>query len=259
MTIVLKYFLLLFSGMILFTTSGCAVDNEFIAKLPLFEAKSDKIPGLEPPQQRQKQIQLKGRKGASVSDAEKEILVAQLMVEYRTSPDPNMRREAVDAMAKIPHPKRDQYMKEILTDSDPFVRLSALEALGKTYNGTRKELALLLIETSKRDTDKDIRLAAIRLLAHSFPKQPERKNVVKIPDEIETMIVQVLGEALYDKVPAVRYEAMQSLHKITGKDYGNDINRWIQYVQYQKGEAETLPNERSFAEKLPSVQLPMFK
>jgi hypothetical protein len=258
MTTALKYFLLLFVGMILFSTSGCAVDNEFIAKLPLFEAKSDKIPGLEPPYKRQKLIQLKGQKGATASDSEKEILVAQLMVEYRTSPDPNMRREAVDAMAKIPHPKRDQYMKEILTDSDPFVRLSALEALGKTYNGTRKELAQLLIETSKRDTDKDIRLAAIRFLAHSFPK-PEGKNVAKIPDEIETMIVQALGEALYDKVPAVRYEAMQSLHKITGKDYGNDINRWIQYVQYQKGETDTLPNERSFAEKLPSVQLPMFK
>ncbi|MDR0337298.1 MAG: hypothetical protein LBI18_09430, partial [Planctomycetaceae bacterium] len=72
-------------------------------------------------------------------------------------------------------------------------------------------------------------------------------------------IVQALGEALYDKVPAVRYEAMQSLHKITGKDYGNDINRWIQYVQYQKGETEKVPAERSFAEKLPTIQLPMFK
>jgi oligoendopeptidase F len=258
MTTALKYFLLLFVGMILFSTSGCAVDSEFIAKLPLFEAKSDKIPGLDPPYKRKKLIQLKGQKGATVSDSDKEILVAQLMVEYRTSPDPNMRREAVDAMAKIPHPKRDQYMKEILTDSDPFVRLSALEALGKTYNGTRQELASLLIETSKQDTDKDIRLTAIRLLAHSFPK-PTGKNIENTPDEIETMIIQALAEALYDKVPAVRYEAMQSLHKITGKDYGNNIDRWIQFVQYQKGEAETLPKERSFTEKLPTIQLPMFK
>jgi predicted transcriptional regulator with HTH domain len=261
MTTALKYFLLLFVGMILFSTSGCAVDNEFIAKLPLFEAKSDKIPGLEPPHQRKKQIQFKGQQGATVSDSEKEILVAQLMVEYRTSPDPNMRREAVDAMAKIPHPKRDQYMKEVLTDSDPFVRLSALEALGKTYNGTRKELALLLIETSKKDTDKDIRLTAIRLLPQTAPS-PSQKITPQTPDDIKSLrsfIVQELGETLYDKVPAVRYEAMQSLHKITGKDYGNDINRWIQYIQYQKGEAETLPSERSFAEKLPAIQLPMFK
>ncbi|MDR2439327.1 MAG: HEAT repeat domain-containing protein [Planctomycetaceae bacterium] len=261
MTIALKYFLLLFIGTILFVTSGCAVDNEFIAKLPLFEAKSDNIPGLESPLQRKKQIQLKGQKGTAVSDFEKEILVAQLMVEYRTSPDPNMRREAVDAMAKIPHPKRDQYMKEILADSDPFVRISAIEALGKTYSGTKKELALLLIENSKSDTDKDVRLTAIRLLAHSFPK-PSQKNAAKTANEtteINTLIVRALGEALYDKVPAVRYETMQSLHKITGKDYGNDINRWIQYVQYQKGETEKLPSERSFAEKLPSIQLPMFK
>ncbi|MDR2756034.1 MAG: HEAT repeat domain-containing protein [Planctomycetaceae bacterium] len=259
MMIALKYFLLLFIGIILFVTSGCAVDNEFIAKLPLFEAKSDKIPGLESPLQRKKVIQLKGQRGAAASDFEKEILVAQLMVEYRTSPDPNMRREAVDAMAKIPHPKRDQYMKEILADSDPFVRISALEALGKTYNGTKKELALLLIENLKKDTDKDVRLTAIRLLAQSFPKPSAKTPDETITNEIDTLIVQVLGEALYDKVPAVRYETMQSLHKITGKDYGNDINRWIQYIQYQKGEAEKLPNERSFAEKIPAVQLPMFK
>ncbi|MDR2115559.1 MAG: HEAT repeat domain-containing protein [Planctomycetaceae bacterium] len=264
MTIALKYFLLLFIGTILLVISGCAVDNEFIAKLPLFEAKSDKIPGLETPAKRKELIWLKGHKGASVSDTEKEILVAQLMVEYRTSPDPNLRREAVDAMAKIPHPKRDQYMKEILADSDPFVRISALEALGKTYSGTKKELAMLLIENSKKDTDKDVRLAAIRLLADSFPK-PSRKMVATVvtfaetSDEIDTLIVQALGEALYDKVPAVRYEAMQSLYKVTGKDYGSDINRWIQYVQYRKGETENLPNERSFAEKLPTIQLPMFK
>ncbi|MDR1269752.1 MAG: HEAT repeat domain-containing protein [Planctomycetaceae bacterium] len=254
----LKYFLLLLVGITLFVTSGCAVDNEFIAKLPLFEAKSDKIPGLEPPWKRKKLIQQKGLQGKTVSDSEKEILVAQLMVEYRTSPDPNMRREAVDAMAKIPHPKRDGYMKEILADSDPFVRLSALEALGKTYSGTKKELALLLIENSKKDTDKDVRLTAIRLLADSFPK-PSQKTVTKTSDEIDSIILPALGEALYDKVPAVRYEAMQSLHKVTGKDYGNDINRWILYIQYQKGETAKPPEERSFAEKLPTIQLPMFK
>ncbi|MDR3198679.1 MAG: HEAT repeat domain-containing protein [Planctomycetaceae bacterium] len=260
-TIALKYFLLLFIGIILFVTPGCAVDNEFIAKLPLFEAKSDKIPGLEPPLKRKKLIRLKGEKGMTVSDSEKEVLVAQLMVEYRTSPDPNMRREAVDAMAKIPHPKRDQYMKEILTDSDPFVRISALEALGKTFTGTKKELALLLIETSKNDSDKDVRLTAIRLLAHSFPKPSQKTAAITtiIPNDMEPIIVRALGEALYDKVPAVRYEAMQALHKVTGKDYGNDINRWVQYIRYQKGETENLPNERSFAEKLPAIQLPMFK
>ncbi|MDR1964660.1 MAG: HEAT repeat domain-containing protein [Planctomycetaceae bacterium] len=252
--------------MILFVTSGCAVDNEFLAKMPLFEAKSDKIPGLEPPLQRKKLIRLKGQKGATVSDTEKEILVAQLMFEYRTSPDPNMRRESVDAMAKIPHPKGLQYLKEILTDSDPFVRLSALEALGKNNYFRTEEGASFLIEFSKQDPDKDLRVASIRILGDCYSEKKTKSTVYKsvtldkgIFEKLRERVILVLGEALYDKVPAVRYEAMQSLHKVTGKDYGNDINRWIQYVQYQKGESLETPKERSFTEKLPAVQLPMFK
>ncbi len=141
---------------------GCAVDNAFLASLPLFEAQSDTIPGLQPPYKRLEQIELKGEKGAGAPDAEKEVLVAQLMTEYRSSPDHNMRRAAVDAMAKIPHRKRDEYMKEILNDGDPMVRISALEAICKIYNGPRDELVDLLIERMKRDQDKDVRLIAVK-------------------------------------------------------------------------------------------------
>jgi len=52
---------------------------------------------------------------------------------------------------------------------------------------------------------------------------------------------------------------MGALQKITGKDYGYDINRWLQYVRYQNGEVPDLPSERSLAEKMPNVALPMFK
>lgn len=245
--------LILFIGFLLFLNSGCAVDNEFMAKMPLFEAKSDRIPGLMPATERKKMIRTKGEKGAKAPEQEKEIIVAQLMVEYRTSPDPNMRREAVDAMAKIPHAKRDEYMKEILKDQDPFVRLSALEAVGESFNGSQKELVAIMIEHLKTDRDKDVRLAAARLLG------PIGQTQLKGGNELTQNIVAALGEALYDKVPAIRYEAMQSLAKTTAKDYGKDINRWIQYVQYTKGETAEQPKERTFAEKLPTIHLPMFK
>jgi len=126
----MKRFLnILWFGLLLFGCVGCATDNAFLAKVPLFEARNDKIPGLMSPKERKKLIQEKGEKGAKAPEGEKEILVAQLMVEYRTSPDQNMRREAVDAMAKIPHPKRDSYMKEMLKDDDPFIRISVLETV----------------------------------------------------------------------------------------------------------------------------------
>lgn len=242
----------LFSAFPLFW--GCAVDNEHLAKLPLFEARSDKIPGLQPPRERVKLIRLKGENGARVSDAEKEILVAQLMVEYRTCPDMNMRREAVDAMAAIEHPKRDQYMKEILQDSDALVRLAALEAIGKSFNGSNTELAEIFLNSMKYDTDKDVRLTALRVLGEAFPW----KMISPELGHLRSVVEPVLFELLHDKVPAVRYQTMQVLHKVTGKDYGDDINRWIQYVQSVKGGA-SVPRERTWAEKIPRPQLPMLK
>jgi hypothetical protein len=51
---------------------------------------------------------------------------------------------------------------------------------------------------------------------------------------------------------------MVSLQSITGKDYGHDVNRWQQYVRYTGGEEPEAPSERSLAEKIPSITLPMF-
>jgi hypothetical protein len=231
--------------------TGCATENEHLAKLPLFEAKSDRIPGLQSPRDRVKQIRLKGEKGAKAKDEEKEILVAQLMVEYRTCPDMNMRREAVDALAKIKHSKRDEYMLEILKDSDALVRIAALEAIGTSFEGGTGQLAAFLIDKMQHDTDKDVRLTAVRLLGQKFPYAFKER-----PEHIT--VERSLCEMLNDKVPAVRYETMQSLHRVTGKDYGNNINRWLEYAQSKTLSAEP-PKERTWAEKIPRPQLPMLK
>jgi hypothetical protein len=261
----MKRFLnILWFGLVVFGCVGCATDNEFLAKLPLFEANSDTIPGLTSPKVRKKQIQLKGEKGADAPDGEKEILVAQLMVEYRTSPDQNMRREAVDAMAKIPHSKRDFYMKEMLKDDDPFIRISVLEAFGKTFNGERSELIDILIGCAKSDSDKDVRLRATEILGAVGETCSGRSKKVfarsSVPDsEQAKRIESTLGTLLLDKVPAMRYQSMKSLHQVTGKDYGENINNWLAYIQYAKGESAEIPKERSFTEKIPRPQLPMFK
>jgi hypothetical protein len=241
--------------------SGChSVENQFLASnVPFLEAKTDIIPGLDPPSKRAKIIQEKGTKGATASEAEKEIYVAQLVYEYQTVPDPNMRREAVDALAKIPHPDRDRYLQEILrADENPFVRLSALDALGAKYSGSMEDLTALLIDRMKTDPDKDVRLRAVQILGDVCPKS---SLVYKDPSErkLAESVVLELGSLLHDRVVAVRYESMRSLQKITGKDYGSDINRWLQYIRYTNGEVPELPSERSMTEKMPTVALPMFK
>ena len=266
---ILKMLMPIFGGGAILLLSGCAVENQHIAKLPLFEAKSDVIPGLDSPHMRKKIIQEKGKKGATASESHREILVAQLVYEYQTSPDPNMRRESVDSLAMIPHPDRDRYLREILKDENPFVRLSALEALSKTFGGNTEDLITLLIDQMKTDQDKDVRLASIRILGDVCPKtNPIKKDPLRrkiavsgdpLADELGKPVIMELGNLLHDRIPAVRYEAMGSLQKITGKDYGYDINRWLQYVRYTNGEVPDMPPERSLAEKMPSIALPMFK
>ncbi len=78
-------------------TAGCATDNDFLSQLPGFEARSDNIPGLATPLQRKNQIREKAKKGKSVPDHEREIMLGQLLAEYRDSPDQNIRRETVEA------------------------------------------------------------------------------------------------------------------------------------------------------------------
>ena len=235
--------------------SGCAVDNQHIAKLPLFEARSDQIPGLDSPHVRKNLIREKGKIGATASEPDREILVAQLVHEYQTSPDPNMRRTAVDALAKIPHAQRDRFLQEILQDPNPFVRLSAMEALSNTYSGDPADLQMLLINQMKTDSDQDVRVAAVRILGDVAPQDKLKGKI----NERNRSAVSELGNLLNDRVPAVRYMAMRSLRKITDMDYGYDINRWLQYLRYVDGEVPDLPDERTFTEKLPTIALPMFK
>ena len=45
-----------------------------------------------------------------------------------------------------------------------------------------------------------------------------------------------LGEALADSDPAMQYRAVLSLKQTTGKDLGNSVERWQQYVKGEQPE-----------------------
>ena len=89
-------------------------ENEFLAGMLFFEAIPDVERVIDCPHERIKRMREMGTQGATVSESDREILVAKLVYEYKTSPDPNMRREAVDALKKIPHPLRDRFLQNIL-------------------------------------------------------------------------------------------------------------------------------------------------
>src|SRR5258708_1039608 len=101
---------------------------------------------------------------------------------------------------------------------DPFalspardVRVAGCEAWGKRGGDAATQM---MCETLKTDTDIDVRLAAARVLGDL--KDPKARPV--------------LGLALDDPYPAMRYRAVESLKKISGKDF-DDLTSWREYAQ----------------------------
>jgi HEAT repeat protein len=115
-------------------------------------------------------------------------------------------------LGQYPSPTADAILKAALADGDAHVRVVACEAWGKHSDA---EGVKLLSDTLRGDVDADVRLAAVRALG-------ETKNPQAVP---------ALGDALSDTDPAMQYRAVLSLEKVTGKDLGNDVERWRQYVK----------------------------
>ncbi len=229
---------------------GCATDNEFIQKHScLFPRRSDKIPGLVPPRERAELIRKKAENAREASLQERNIAVAQLVHEYNTSTDPNLRLEAVKALAMIPHPDRIDNLKLAITDGNVDVRIAACRGLVKntqTNQGLPKDMEHTFRYVIQNDADKDVRIAAIQCLTKAGRKcEPET--------------LTILEQCLNDRVSAVRYAATGTLTTCTGKDFGPDVERWLRYFQSQRGEAVPAPKERSLAEKLPKPEWTMFR
>ncbi len=248
--------------------NGCATSSDFFSQLPGFEASTDKVPGLMPPLERKKLIRAKGQKGKTAKADEQELLLGQLLEEFRTSPDKSMRREAIEAMTLIPHPRRDDCLREGLSDPDAFVRISACKGIG-TKTGEESDARTIAVSQTFRqvmneDADKDVRITAMKLAGKTGKKmKPGPQTDARLGDkhpsveEYKTLVAD-FGKLLDDKTPSVRYQAMVSLQECTGKDYGMDIDKWIGYTEYATGKSKELPAERTWTEKIPAVKLPMF-
>ena len=87
----------------------------------------------------------------------------------------------------------------------------------------------MLADMLAHDRDKDVRMAAARGLGQSH----------------EQIAKQALGAALDDNDPAMQHRAMVSLKTVTGKDLGNDVDKWRQYVKT----GNVRPDDRSWAER----------
>jgi HEAT repeat protein len=209
------------------TASGCADMDILPTWVPFQGAISDTVPGVVTPAERIAELRKLSEKTATSSDAEKQRVSQQLVASIRTEKDPLIRVEILRALGHYPGSDADAVLKAALADSDTHVRSVACEAWGRHSDA---QAVKLLSDTLRADVNPDVRLAAANALGET--KSAEA--------------AAALGEALSDGDPAMQYRAMLSLQKVTGKDFGNDVGRWQQYIKGQEP-ATTSP---SLAERL---------
>jgi HEAT repeat protein len=178
--------------------------------------------------ERIRMIQEEGKYAARGGAKEKEKVAAHLAEEIRTEQDPLVRIQIIKALATIPTEMAATVLNGGMKDSDPDVRVAVCEGWGartaamqRLPSGAPAEpreadlAARLLAEALTSDTIMDVRLAAARSLA-------KVKN--------DPRAVGALGIALKDADPALQFRAVASLKEVSNKDFGNDIEKWQQYV-----------------------------
>lgn len=139
-----------------------------------------------------------------------------------------IRIEAIRTLGAFPTPAASRALHQALKDSDTDVRIAAIEAWERRGG---QEAFDALRGAVGSDADIDVRLAATRALATFQGPGTE----------------QALAIALNDKDPALQYRAMESLRKVSRRDYGNNVVAWRDYVQ---GGNPPPPEQPSFAEQL---------
>jgi hypothetical protein len=152
------------------------------------------------------------RQAEGMDAAEQARIVRDLNRAVAEDPSALYRGQVVRTLGALSTPLAAQGLQLAIRDGDPSVRILACRAWAQRGG---EEAIQSLSQVVRQDTDLDVRLAATRELA-SF-KQPS--------------VIPALGLALEDPDPALQYRAVQSLKSVTGKDFGNSIAAWRQFVR----------------------------
>lgn len=195
--------------------------------LGVFPPRTDTLPGVVTPSQRAEQLRSLGR-GASKQRPEQQEEIARYLLDwFGRESDPLLRFEMVRAAGVCRAESARLLVAAALNDADTDVRVAACEVLGG-WGGA--ESASQLQAVLAGDPDLQVRLAAARALGQSSTESA----------------VASLAQALEDRDPAMQYQAVRSLERLTGQRFGNDVNQWRQFVQSRVPES---PQPQSLAER----------
>ena len=174
--------------------------------------QKDKNDGIETPSEYVAKLREWSEEAAELSPADQEKRTLELAERLGKEEDPLVRAQILRTLAHYPTASAAAMLTAGMKDRDEDVRIACCEAWG-----VRKgpDAVKNLTELFSSDTDVDVRLAAARALGETG----------------DASVVPVLGTALENNDPAIQYRAVVSLRKVTGKEYGDDVNRWRDYVK----------------------------
>ena len=171
---------------------------------------------------------IRGRSG-SLPESERERLAQEIMDVFREEPSSAMRSELVRTLSYLSGPTAQSGLGAALVDEDADVRISACQGLSRLQS---EESLAQLAKTAAADVEQlDVKIAAVRGLA-SYQ---------------DPAALAALGTALEDANPAIQKAAIDSLAASTGRDYGNSVPAWKEYLA---GGNPTKPPGPTLAERI---------
>lgn len=183
--------------------------------------------GVEAPGERIKELRLLAKEAPSRPQDEQEEVSFNLARTIKTEQDPLIRAEIIRTLGAFQTDSATAVLLAGLNDPDDDVRIACCDALGRRGGPQAIEALGKLIAD---DSNIDVRLAAARALGETE----------------DQAAIAALAPGLDDPDPALQYRTVQSLQKVTGHRYGNDVNEWREFVA---GRRATPPAPPSLAER----------
>lgn len=218
--------LTLLLGLLVLAAAGCTGSAGQLSFWPFGQKKNP--PGVVSPTEQVEILRDLAKKAHSRTEQQKQEIAPLLVSMLNKEGDPLIRAEVVRTMGCFPTPETLAAVLKALKDSEADVRIAACDVLGRIGG---PDSVTGLSEALRGDVDTDVRMAAARALGQTH----------------DPGSVAVLGSALADSDPAMQYLAVSSLKNVTGKDLGDDVRRWQQYV---KGEVPQPAPSVSIAQRL---------
>jgi hypothetical protein len=153
--------------------------------------------------------QSKAAKAASVD--RQAVFTQELIAKMLEEHDPRVRCAILEAAAGFDTPAALAICRGALDDPNERVRM---KACGEWRKRGGEEAVKLLAARYRTDAELDVRLRALRMLG----------------DLQDKSAIPVLAKALEDPDPAVQYRAVSSLKKVSGRDLGDDVNKWREWA-----------------------------